>query len=276
MIRTGFLQGIKCYINPSLLGLHGCSYAVELAAGRSKPEAVRKLVAIEGVLFIENFRGPLVGLGIAFDTEQSMRAAMAQVDRIAGSPGGICTLVAHPPAPATLSRAGWTLALRLMNGPVQSYRLLAEELRVPVRTLRRRLDKLGASGAILTFPKLDYGALTGSLAAELVVGFGDPALRGEAESRIQVITGDWSTFVGTWETFSIYRMFLPRVALVNDMAEEIGRIPGVQFARAELVDRLEDHLEKLARYAERELAGLEAGAPRAMVPALAAQLRKGR
>jgi DNA-binding Lrp family transcriptional regulator len=275
MIKSGFLQGVLFYINPSLLGLHGCSYALELAPGKSKPEVLRRLAAIEGVVFFENFRGPLLGLGIVYDTESSMRGTLAQVDRITGGTAGICTLVAHPPAPKSLSRAEWALALRLMGGSFQSFRQLADEMRVPVRTLRRRLDKLGDSGALLTFPKLDYRALTGCLAAELVVGLGDPALRGEAESRIMVIAGDWTTFVGAWETFNIYRMFLPRVSLVNEMAQEIGRIPGVLFARAELVDGLESHLDKLAHYAERALAGVEPTAPRAALPPLTAHLRAG-
>ncbi|MCI4363256.1 MAG: winged helix-turn-helix transcriptional regulator [Thermoplasmata archaeon] len=276
MIKTGFLRGVMFYINPSLLGLHGCSYAVELAPGTAKPEVLRRVVAVEGVVFLENFRGPLLGLGIVYDTEASMRATMAKVDRIAGGAGGICTLVEHPPAPNSLSRPEWTLALRLMSGNVRSFRQLADEMRMPVRTLRRRLEKLGETGALLTFPELDYRAVSGSFGAELVVGLGDPALRAEAESRIMVIAGDWTTFVGAWAKFNVYRMFLPRVGLVNEMAEEIGRIPGVLFARAELVDGLEDHLDKIARYAEQALAAVEVTAPRAAMPPLAARLRVGR
>jgi DNA-binding Lrp family transcriptional regulator len=276
MIKTGLLQGVLFYINPSLIGLQGCSYALEVAPNRSKPEVMRRLAAVEGVVFFENFRGPLLGLGILYDTEAGRHATLGKIDRIAGGAPGLCTPVTHPPAPKSLSRAEWTLALRLMTGSFQSFRQLAEELHIPVRTLRRRLDKLGDTGALLTYPRLDYRALSGSIAAELVVGLNDPALRSEAESRIMVIAGDWTTFVGAWETFNIYRLFLPRVSLLTDMAQEVGRIPGVLFARAELVDGLEDHLDKIGRYAEQALARVKRPPSRAAMPPLTVQLRAAR
>lgn len=276
MIRTGFLRGVAFYVNPSLLGFRTCSYAVEIAPGRSKPEVMKRVVNLEGVVFLEVYRGPLLGLGIAYDSERSLRSTLSRIDKLAGCAQGMWTAVVHPPAPTSLSRAEWVLALRLMSGGFQSYGQLAHEMGVPVRTLHRRLAKLGNSGALLSFPRLDFSAVSGTIAAELLVRFGANAQRGEIESRISALVQDWTVFVGSWESFNIYRLFLPRVSLLTELAQEIGRIPGVDASRGEFVDGLEEHLGKFKGYAERALASVPEKAPRSAVPPLEVRLRVGR
>lgn len=276
MIRSGFLRGVAFYVNPSLLGFRTCSYAVEVAPGLSKADVMKRIVNLEGVVFLEVYRGPLLGLGIAYDSERSLRSTLARVDKLAGCPRGLWTAVVHPPAPSSLTRPEWTLALRLMSGGFQSYGQLAHEMGVPTRTLRRRLAKLGNSGALLSFPRLDFSAVSGTIAAELLVQFGEPSQRAEVESRISALVQDYTVYVGSWESFNIYRLFLPRVSLVTDLSQQVGRMPGVVAARGEFVDDLEEHLGKFKGYAERALASVPEKTARRVVPPLEVRLRVGR
>jgi DNA-binding Lrp family transcriptional regulator len=250
MIESGFLQGISVYPNPTLLGLHAGSYAVETSPTRSKDETIDRLSRIDDVLFLEDFRGPLIGMGLAYPDEPSLRITLRKIDQITGSHPGMFSAVAHPPAPELLSRLQWKLVARLTDSRFRRYSTLARELGVSSRVLRRRLARLVGSGALLSFPKMDYGALSGVVTAELLVSFGDPSLRPAAERAILDAVDPWMTFAGVWERFSIYRLLLPNVARLTLLSRAIEKLGGVAFVRGEFVEGLVYHFDKLHRLAE--------------------------
>jgi DNA-binding Lrp family transcriptional regulator len=259
MLRTGFLQGTIVFANPSLLGLLSGSYAIEVPSDHPKAEVVDRLGRIERVVFFEDFRGPLLGIGLVYEDERTLERLLARIRRVSGAAHGMFSRVEQPPSAASLlSAPEWELVVRLMQGPFRTYSQLARELRTSVRTLKRRLAKLVRAGAVLTFPRLDYRALSGGVTVGMLVDFAEPPARAAAEARTLHLVEDRMTYLGAWESFQFYRLILPNVALATDLARDVERIPGVRSVRVELVNALVYRLDVLRPFAERRAAALAA------------------
>jgi len=255
MIRTGFLNGFQVYANPNILGLLSGSYAIEVSTTIPKREVLRLLAKTDGVVFFENFRGALLGLGLTYSSPVTLRKVLSRINEVARCPPGVFSRVEHPPATGPLTATEWKLVGRLMAGELVTYQHLAQELGCSVRTLKRRIARLVRTGAILTFPRMDYRAMSGGVAAELLVTFSDASLKTHAETEIQHRIEDWMIYAGIWGEFDIYRLILPNVSIVNELAEQLGRIEGVRFVRAELVDGLVPNFDALLPYVTRRAAG---------------------
>jgi DNA-binding Lrp family transcriptional regulator len=253
MIRTGFLGGVSVYVNPNLLGLLGASYGIEVPSSARRSDALERLSRLPGVVFLEIFRGPMVGLALVLRSEEEVGPTLSSIDRVAHCPRGIFTRVQHPPCTDVLSQQDWRLASRLMTDRILPYDALAGELGVSVRTLKRRMERLLQSSALLTFPKLDFRCVQGAVTADLLVGYAHRPSREHARSKIMQRLEEWMFFAGIWDEFELYRLILPNLALASQLAEEVGRLPGVGFARAELVESLLPRFEHLVPFLERRM-----------------------
>ena len=243
MTRTGVLNGIGVYANPATVGVRGGSYAIEVPASQVKTSVIARLLQIDGVYFLENFHGRLLGIGLGYRDERALEKLLARIDRAAGAARGIFTEVHHPPCPQDLSRLDREVIRRLVLGDYPSYSRLAEELRVSPRTLRRHVDRLARDGAIMSFPHVNYRAMTGEVTAELLVAFVEGRERTEREAELIRLLDDSLIFAGIWERFAIFRLILPNVARATELATTVSQFSGIRFARMEFVDEL---IERMA------------------------------
>lgn len=277
MARSGFLRGITVYPNPFVLGRRSNSYAIEVAPTVDKAGAVTAILRLPSVVFLENFHSRLVGVGIADTGDEDLQRTTAAIDRIAHAPGGLLSRVEHPPAGGPLGPAEWALLARLARGGFPTYAQLAAELKVSTRTLKRRLARLSATNAIMTFPRLDQRALRGAVAAELLVQFTSRRARDEAEQRVRDHLDPWLTFAGVWEEFVIYRLLVPNIAVANEAATAVGRMDGVRVTRTDYVLEFREHLDPLLREVEvRARSALVAERKRAAAPPPSQRSRRGR
>jgi len=256
MVGSGFLRGFSVYINPNLLGLLGGAYAIEVSLTRTKREVVAELARLEEVVFVDDFHGPLVGMAFVYENERSLQRFLSRVDRIARAPRGMFSRVPHPPCTESLTPTEWTLLARLARESFSTYGQLATELGIPVRTLKRRLAKFVRTGAILTFPSMDYRAIAEGVPADLMVSFGDRDSKGEARSQVLELIGDWMIYAGVWEDFEMYRLILPKLSQASEFVQAIEQIEGIARVRAELVEEHINRLEALRPYVERRMAVL--------------------
>jgi DNA-binding Lrp family transcriptional regulator len=253
MTETGFLQGMASYVNPSALGLTAAAYTIEVAPSLSKERVIERISRIGGVIFFENFRGNLLGIGFMYEGVDGLRKTLARIDRIARSKSVLFTRVPFPPCPDPLTAADWETVQCLMAGDQRGYSALARELKVSVRTVKRRIGRLVRIGAMFTFPRMDYRKISGGVTAELLVTFRDRSAQEEAEPRILRLLQDRLTFVGPWDDYHMYRLILPNLALLDVLVKELGRFSGVRAVRGEFVDEVIDRFGALTPYLERHL-----------------------
>jgi len=261
MYAGGVLTGTSVYANPNLLGLAAGAYAVEVATLGRKQEVVNLLRDLEGVFFIQNFRGSLLGIAFVYPDSQTPEETLAAILRITGATGGVFTRVIYPPCQVSLSRTEWKLVSRLIRGGFSTYAAMSREVGVSVRTIKRTVSKLVRTRAIFSVPTMDYRALTGCVPADLIVAFTSPATRPEAEREILKLVGDRMIFAGVWADFAMYSLILPKVSTLAQLAEEVPHIPGVRMARVEIVEEHIDRVQALQSYVDRQWAPVSAGRP---------------
>jgi DNA-binding Lrp family transcriptional regulator len=267
LTRRGFLRGFSIYPNPYVLGLQSGSYALVCGPTVERETLIERLAKLDGLVFFENFRGPLLGIGIAYADERDLTRKLDRIDRLAGAAGrGLFARVAHPPLRAPLRAAEWALLVRLLAGPFSSFAALASEQRTSVRTLKRRLAVLEESGAVLSFPRIDFRSIPHGVTAELLVTFVPGPERAIAERAILERLDEWLLFAGIWEDFDAYRLILPNVPTLDRLSAEVGKIPGVRSSRAELVDALVENMARFRPRVEAMLRRARAGSPAASGP----------
>lgn len=248
MFRNGFLQGIVLFPNASLLGLTSGAYAIEVRSADPRETVIERISAIPGVVFFENFRGSLLGLGLVYPNARALDRLLARIDQAAESDRGFFTPAPHPPCTVTPTPWEWSLVARLIQGPPATHSQLAREVGSSVRTVKRHIHRLVDAGALLTFPRMDYRALRGGVTAELLVVPDPAANRAEMRRHILAVADDWTIYAGGWDLFEIYRLILPNVPLANELADRIRTLPGVGSVRMEFVDGLIDRFGSFREY----------------------------
>ena len=249
MYSSGIVSGSSVYLNPSLLGLKGGAYALDVSPGSSKNHVVDRLRSMDGILFIHNFRGSLIGIQFVYENERALKQRTDLFRAVADSGKGIFSRVVFPSCTVALSDPEWLLISHLLRQTFGSYSQLGRELKISARTVRRRLSRLLAARAILSVPTLNYRAILGAVPADLLVTF-QPSERTELEKRILQIVGGHMVYLGAGEDFAVYNLFLPNVTMAADLANSVSRLGGVTSARVELVDEHCDVTSRLWSYFE--------------------------
>jgi DNA-binding Lrp family transcriptional regulator len=267
MYAAGVLNGASVYVNPSLLALKGAAYAVEVSPDRPKEDVIRELRSMDDLLFIHNFRGNFLGIFFVYTDESTLQGKLASFDKLAGSgSSGALSHVFFPPCSAHLTVADWKLIARLTEQPpFDSYADLARDLRVSVRTLKRRMSRILDQGALLSSPRLDYRAITGGLPVDLVVHFSEAEARQEAARKILRLVEDYLLFIGPGVEYIVFNLVTPKISLATELAESARQVNGVKFARAELVD---EHIDLTGSFAANHIRRRLAGTSRAPIGAL--------
>ena len=251
MYSSGVLIGSSVYPNPNFLGLKAGAFAIDSSPLVSKSDVVDGIRSIDGVYFIQNFHGAYIGIAFVYQDEESLSNKLASFRKATGAEDGMFTRVVYPPCRDTLTVPEWKLVASLTRGRFQNYDKLARELNISVRTLKRRLSRITAVGAILSVPNMDYTAISGGVPADLIVSFADLNTRSETERRIIEVVKDYTIYAGVWESFGMYSMILPKVVTATQIANKVRRAPGVKMARVEIVDEHFDTSIALADHAEK-------------------------
>ncbi len=240
MYSSGLLTGSSVYANPNLLGLKGGAFAFDVAPSASKPIVIDRLKMIDGLLFIHNFLGSLVGILLLYKDQNELQRKLDQLLSLSGAKDGIFSSVTYPPCATIITDYEWRLISRLSQGGFQSYAQLAKDLEISVRTLKRRMAKIVRSHAVLSSPTLNYRAIVGGVPSDLIVMFTSPNAKADAEEKILQLVGDFLIFAGVGEGYMVYNLIVPGMQMASDLTTSVRRIHGVKTARAELV---EEHID---------------------------------
>ncbi len=240
LYASGVLRGSSVYLNPSLLGLSGASYAFDVSPSRQKSEVIEQLKLMDSIHSVHNFRGSLIGIHLVYENEADLKKLVDQLLEVSGASEGLLSRVPYPPCKTTLDKSEFSLIRALLQHGFRSYAELSRELGVSVRTLERKLAKLLSVGAILSLPTLNYRAIDAGVPADIIVVFEKRESKVEAEKKILLIVGEYLVFFGNTEEYVVFNLVLPNLAKVNELTFKVKQVEGVKTARSELV---EEHLD---------------------------------
>lgn len=246
LYASGVLTGSSVYINPTILGLKGAAYACDVSQRIGKDSVVERLKKDGSILFIHNFRGSLVG--ISFVYRDGHAETVERFLEACGAQSGSLSRIDYPSCRISIGNQEWQIIESLSSGLFQSYSRLAGELKISVRTLLRRLSKLRTNGAILSAPSLNYKAIRGGLATDIIVAFTTRESKLELKERIMQLVGEYAVFVGDGTDYVVYNLILPSVTTANELVTSFRSMDGVKMVRAELVEEHIDLTSNLRSY----------------------------
>jgi len=253
MYSAGLLSGSSVYVNPAVLGMKGGAYALDVSPEMQKTDTIVQLKTVENILFIHNFRGSQVGILFVYEDENGLEDVINRVRSICGAKAGILSHVDYPPCSISLNDREWRLIFLLSEDGFHSYSQISKKLKVSVRTVIRRLQILRSEGVILSAPELNYRAIRGGVATDVIVVFANPGSKEQTERKIMPLLNDYLIFMGVGKEYTVYNLILPSIAIATELSDAISKLEGVAIVRAELVDEHIDVTNNLLGFVRRRM-----------------------
>jgi DNA-binding Lrp family transcriptional regulator len=252
MYSAGILSGSSVFVNPAILGMTGAAYALDVSSDVPKTEVIEQLRKVENILFIHNFRGSMIGMSLVHESENELEDVIDRLHHICGAKTGMLSRVEYPSCLFTLSDRDWKLIFALSEGGFRSYSEISKKLNLSVRTVVRRLSLLRSEGAIMSVPTLNYRAIRGGLAVDIVAVFSSADSKEITEGKIMPFVNDYLIFAGVGKDYVVYNLIVPSVSIATELSTTVSKIGGVSMVRAEFVDEHIDLTRNLLTVLERK------------------------
>jgi DNA-binding Lrp family transcriptional regulator len=170
--RSGFLAGSEVLPSPSLfrVGLAGTSVRVD--DPRAKPDVIRDMGLVEGVLTTLDMVGPWMAVvlvddgAVGLERRRRLLARLRGVDEVAP-----CVPAKTPPCTAEPAALDWRILAALRGSGRASLSGAAQAAKVSAKTFAKRYEALIAARAVWVIPLLDFTKLEGSACVRFVVEF---------------------------------------------------------------------------------------------------------
>jgi DNA-binding Lrp family transcriptional regulator len=265
--EAGFLPRYDVWPNPALLGVQGGWVNVRAEHRRAKPEVLRSVGLVDGVVYAVDFVGEWLFLGLLGEDRASLErkaSLLRGLTGVATVEGPVPWTVPDPKRPLTALDLRVVRALR--EQPDASLRDTARRVGVSTRTMTRRYSALVDDRAVWFVPLFDFRALVPpvvALSLTVRAGTSPEGTTRALRRRFPLVLespapardpGSLPTVLTTYVT-------LPSAANVEELELFAGALPGVDEVEALTMVRVHSFPD----WFDRHLSGLIAGAygPRA-------------
>jgi DNA-binding Lrp family transcriptional regulator len=238
--EEGFWKGVVAFPNPALLGTSFQMQALVLEAARDRSRLESALERIlEPVISFqtEDFYTPLLFSEPPARSERRQRELREiGLSRILTPPLD----VPFVPSDIKLGPRDWKIIQSLRRSPEPDWPSVAREVKITVRGLERRVDRLMAGGALFFFPELDFRRSPGTVATVgLLFGPGVDLnrMRTEVTRRYPDLLAVEQIFPfeiflppgGSSKIAGAFQFFLPApsASSSDQLRRDFGAVPGV-------------------------------------------------
>lgn len=255
---SGALLTPKLQLNPSIIGMKAWALAFDVPS--ESPDSKRKLVhvlrSVEDTLIVFNFVGSFVGMMVYAEDQRSLRTKMELIARVSRMENPVVSEIPIPPCEMELSTTDWRIISALQKDIEASFLDISRRLNVSARTVRRRIAKMNEAVAIYSMLSGDNTKLQDATEVVMLVFHTSQDESWGADSRILELTDDFTFFVGPFESYTHFGMFLPSAHKSREIQEAARKVKGVRDARVYIVDERFEMMEVLAAQIERKLSDL--------------------
>ena len=157
--ESGFLVGWRIFPNPSLFGRSSVMQHLTFDGPATKERAMSRLMRMDGVVVIASFYGDSL-LATLFDDRG--RPASRRLAALGSKSGPVeWHGMSLPSVTFRMTPTDWGILGLMLRNAERSVAEVAEELKVSVKTVKRRLDRMMAGSAIFVVPSIDQSKSTG-------------------------------------------------------------------------------------------------------------------
>jgi DNA-binding Lrp family transcriptional regulator len=123
----------------------------------------------------------------------------------------------------------------LRRDPLAPHSLVAKELGISFKTVKRRVAKLTEKGKIYALPIMDLKVLHGIIPVELVVTYASSDAKAPANQQIMSHVKDWLVFVDTSGSDGCFGLALPNVSQVELISRWAKQLDGLSEVHVQVL-----------------------------------------
>ncbi len=230
----GFLPAWLMMLNPLLINCREAHLDLEVREEERKEEAISKIKKLEGLYYIDDFRGKEIMVGIYYKDNESLARKIEVIESICSSPKLALWNSPFPKPDVQMSRLDWRIINAMKNDARMDLEEVAKSLGVSARTVQRRLTAM-KDGRAVYLSRPPNVSVVGGLMCNFLVYYPDKDKKRAADRVIL------STFprVGASDTspeqFSTFGISCENFADADKATKTIKAIEGVESVRMRIV-----------------------------------------
>ncbi len=195
--EAGCLPVWSLLINPAFLGYRVAELMLDVRPTAAKPDMVRKLKLVHEITGIVNFYGSGLRIFMIYGGDESRARTIELISRITNAES---LNISRLPLPSSetkkLSEIDVAIIRALSQDARKSAVVVADELGLSSKTVRKRVDKLRREKAFFPFPVLNIEGIAGLIPVTLSYRYSSP------EAKIAVDRAVLSSFEANYLTGS--------------------------------------------------------------------------
>ncbi len=230
----GFIPAWLMMVNPRLINCSEAHLNLEVKDEDRKADAIAKIRAVEGVYYIDDFRGREIMVGIYYEDERSLETKVQLIESICGSPKIAMWTSPFPRPTVHMNRIDWRIIDAMRSDARKDLDEVAKSLGVSARTVQRRLNEM-KDGRAVYLSRPPNVNVVGALMCNYIVFCPDPDKKRAADQVIHSTfarMGAYDTSSGQYSTFGIS---CENFAEADGVTEKIKAIDGVESVRMRVV-----------------------------------------
>lgn len=189
---SGCLPVWSLLLNPALLGFGVAELIVDAQPEAAKPDMVRKLRLVQEITGIVNFYGRGLRMFMIYNGDESRSRTIELISRITNAEGlTVCRVPLPPSQTKKLTEVDVAIIRALSNDARKPAVVVARELGLSSKTVRKRVERLRTENAFFPFPILNVEGIAGLIPVTLTYRYSS----GGAKTSVDRLV--LSTFEGT-------------------------------------------------------------------------------
>jgi DNA-binding Lrp family transcriptional regulator len=235
--EQGVLRGWYLGNTPGIAG-QSVIYAwlrVESEAG--KEDVIEKLLSVEDIERVCNYFGPKVSFVLFHRNMPNPDAALERLASLTGLGKSVHQQATIRVPPYEIKRTDAALIDVLRRDPWIPDSVVAKEVGISARSVKRRVTRLTEDGAIYMLPIIDLKVLQGIIPMELVVDYASPESRAEVNGLIVSRIRENLVFSNYTGPYGYFALAVPNISQVEIIKRWVKQLKGVRDAHS---DALQD------------------------------------
>jgi DNA-binding Lrp family transcriptional regulator len=160
--ESGGLSIWSLLVNPAFFGYKVAEVLVDVQPESGKPDMIRKLKLIHEITGLVNFYGNAISLYVIYNGDESRSRTIELISRITNAEKIIQTRLPMPPSlTKNLSATDVAIIRSLSKDARKATVVVAKELGLSAKTVRKRVDRLRKENTIMPLPILNIASLPG-------------------------------------------------------------------------------------------------------------------
>ncbi|AJF60765.1 MAG: hypothetical protein QT03_C0001G1286 [archaeon GW2011_AR10] len=234
--ESGLISFYQLYPNFNHLEVNGSAYLFNVKEQDQKPKIIKRIEMVGELLEVHDFLGKELCVDIGYHTNYDLDKKIGLLREFTGDAKPICFYHRHmPKVNRKLSLLDWRILKTLRYNALQSPATVAAQLKISLKTAKRRIERMGKEGSFFIVPALDPSKAIGLVLFELLV-YTNQSVNNSSIQQILQTTKDHyvyhyipaSSALGNFDLI----LFVDSIGKIEELRQKVSKINGVAKTNA--------------------------------------------